>query len=115
MARYQVLAVNDEKDFCECCGKKGLKRVVFIEDTETNEIKHFGTTCAIDPYKSFDVDSEVKQAIRKFDGEQQVFWSRVNAEYKARGGKYAVHPTKPGTWVAADMTLRDQICAEFRA
>ena len=115
MGRYKVLAVNDEKDYCECCGRKGLKRVVFIEDTDTNEIKHFGTTCAVDPYKGFDLDKEVKGAIRKFESEQMVFWSRVNAEYKARGGKHVANPAKPGYFTANNPELKESIAREFRA
>lgn len=43
---YKFIASNDDKDFCSCCGKQGLKRVVWLEHTETTEISHYGTHCA---------------------------------------------------------------------
>lgn len=45
MATYKILAVNDDKDFCQCCGKQGLRRVVWV-DRDNTEILHLGTTCA---------------------------------------------------------------------
>lgn len=42
----RILGINDDKDDCCCCGKTGLKKVVWIEDTETLTIEHYGTTCA---------------------------------------------------------------------
>lgn len=53
MSRYQFLGVNDDRDFCECCGRVDLKRVVWIEDLEEGTVKHFGTTCAQNPSKAF--------------------------------------------------------------
>lgn len=31
MAAFKVLGVNDDTDNCECCGRTGLKRVVWLE------------------------------------------------------------------------------------
>jgi len=73
--RFKVLGINDDKSFCECCGKDGLQRVVWIEDTETGEIKHFGTTCAASPKKGFDLKEEIKQEIRRFDYAQKAILS----------------------------------------
>lgn len=70
--RFAVIAVNDTADFCECCGKKGLKRVVWVLDNETGEHKHFGTTCVLAPSKAFGIDKEVGAAIRQFNHEQAV-------------------------------------------
>lgn len=70
--RFQVIAVNDSSDFCECCGRKGLKRVVWVLDNETGEQKHFGTTCVLAPSKAFGVNKEVQSAIRQFAHEQAV-------------------------------------------
>ncbi len=64
MSRFKVLGVNDEAEDCECCGKTGLKRVVWIEDTETLKIQHFGTTCAESPAKAFGLKKEIKKAVR---------------------------------------------------
>lgn len=88
MARFNVLAVNDDRDFCECCGRAGLKRVVWIEDTETQEIKHFGTTCAASPVKGFAVQKEIKQAISAFQHRQQMIWSLAHRLYRKAGGTY---------------------------
>jgi predicted metal-binding protein len=44
-SKHKILGVNDDRNFCECCGKVGLKRVVWIKNTETGEIVHYGTIC----------------------------------------------------------------------
>ena len=67
MSRFKVKGINDEQDACMCCGKTGLKRVVWIEDTETSEVWHFGTSCAENPTKAFGVKSEIRKAVREFD------------------------------------------------
>jgi len=43
--RIQVLGVNDDKHTCQCCGKSGLKRVVWLSIDGANPV-HYGTTCA---------------------------------------------------------------------
>ena len=43
--RYTYHATNDEADICSCCGKKGLKRVVWLS-CDGNEAAPYGTTCA---------------------------------------------------------------------
>ena len=106
--RYKVVGVNDDKDFCECCGRQGLKRVVWIEDTETQEIKHFGTTCAAAPVKGFGVDKEIKQAIRKFQDQEQAIWRYAHGLYRKAGGTYTGNGQDG--WKAEDMsTLEDCI------
>lgn len=77
MARFQILGVNDDRDFCECCGKQGLKRVVWIQDNELSEVKHFGTVCATQPAKGFgpDVEKAIKSAVRKAAELQKSGWS----------------------------------------
>lgn len=65
--RFKVKGVNDEKDTCECCGKEGLKRVVWIEDTETLEVRHFGTTCAANPAKAYGLKREIASAVREWE------------------------------------------------
>jgi hypothetical protein len=71
MARFNVKAVNDDRDFCMCCGKSGLKKVVWIEDTETSQISHFGTTCASSPAKAFGLQQEIKKAIKDHEKAQK--------------------------------------------
>ena len=101
--RYKVVGVNDDKDFCECCGKQGLKRVVWIEDTETQEVKHFGTTCAAAPVKGFGVDKEIKHAIRTFQDQQQAVWRYAHSLYLKARGTYTGNGQDGGK--ADDMTL----------
>lgn len=69
MNRYQFLGVNDDRDFCECCGKVDLKRVVWIEDLEEGTIKHFGVVCAQNPAKAFGnkVSASIRSAATNFD------------------------------------------------
>ena len=64
-SRFVVKGVNDEQNYCSCCGKSGLKRVVWIEDTETGVVSHFGTTCAESPAKAFGISTEIRAAVRK--------------------------------------------------
>ena len=43
--KYTVVAINDDTDTCECCGRSNLKRVVWLRNSEGFETA-FGTTCA---------------------------------------------------------------------
>lgn len=45
MKTYKIIAINGDVDFCQECGKRGLERVVWLEDMGGNII-HTGTTCA---------------------------------------------------------------------
>jgi hypothetical protein len=77
MSRFQILGINDDRDFCECCGKQGLKRVVWIQDNELSEVKHFGTVCATQPAKGFGpaVEKAIKSAVRRASELQKSGWS----------------------------------------
>lgn len=88
MSKFEVLGVNDDKDFCECCGKTGLKRAVFIRNTETDEVKHFGTTCATSPVKGFGVDKEIKAAIKRADDYIKTLNALAFYAYRRAGGKF---------------------------
>ncbi|EKY4113655.1 TPA: hypothetical protein ACGW3M_001005 [Pseudomonas aeruginosa] len=114
MSRYKLLGINDDKSFCECCGKKGLKKVVWIEDTETGEIRHFGTTCAMSPAKGMYLDAEIKAEVRRQDFIVQNRHKLAHRAYRQRGGKYLPHPTRSGTWVNADPALYKE-CYEAAA
>lgn len=47
MSALRVVGVNDDADFCTCCGRVGLKRVVWIADSDfPGSPSHYGTTCA---------------------------------------------------------------------
>ncbi|QRE00468.1 hypothetical protein [Burkholderia phage BCSR52] len=111
--RYIVRGVNDDKDFCECCGRKGLKRVVWIEDTETQEMKHFGTTCAVQPTKGFDVDADVKYAVRQHQNREKEINRMAYFHYKKLGGKHVKSETDPNAWRAADPELYAKARAEM--
>ena len=94
--RFQILGVNDDRDFCECCGKQGLSRVVWIEDKETGEIRHFGTTCATSPAKGFDLEKQIKSAIRKFRSIIEQRWRKAMRIYRDQGGKMEQFTDKQG-------------------
>lgn len=112
-SRYKVLAVNDDKDFCECCGRQGLKQVVWIEDTETQEIKHFGTTCAAAPVKGFGVEKEIRGAISTFKARKQAFFRWAHKIYRKAGGTYT--EVEPNSFKANDMSLLEQCLTQARA
>lgn len=110
--RYQFLAVNDTRDYCECCGRKGLKRVVWIVDLETGEEKHFGTTCALAPSKAFGLNREIKQAIRDGDHALRIRWTCAWDAYRKAGG--TSEQFAPGQWRATDRKLLDRCFMEVR-
>jgi hypothetical protein len=110
--RYKVVGVNDDKDFCECCGRQGLKRVVWIEDTETQEIKHFGTTCAAAPVKGFGVDKEIKKAIRDFQDREQAVFRYAYSLYRKAGGD--MEGNAQTGWTFTDKTLHANCLTQAR-
>lgn len=46
MTTYLYRGCNDEADTCSCCGRTGLKRVVWLEEADGGEAAPYGTTCA---------------------------------------------------------------------
>lgn len=44
--RFKVLALCDDVDTCEFCGRTDLQRVVAFEDVESGEVLYAGTSCA---------------------------------------------------------------------
>lgn len=113
--RFEVLGVSDDRDFCECCGKQGLKRVVFIQDHETGDIKHFGTTCAASPVKGFGVDKEIKNAISRFESRSKVVSHMAYREYKKRGGQFGPMNRDTGVFPILNRPMYDSIRAEINA
>lgn len=113
-SRYKVLGINDDQESCDCCGKQGLKRVVWIEDTETGAVMAFGTTCALKPSKGFgrDTETNIKKAIRAFDQWQQSRWQQAHFFYRKAGGKYCLGDT-PCSSKVVDMPLYEKILAEL--
>lgn len=112
--QLRVLAVNDDRDFCECCGRQGLKRVVWIEDCESGVIKHFGTTCAAAPAKGFGLEKEIKRAIAERDHIEKTLNFITHRSYRESGGIYT-DGSKPGTRKPADMHLWQSIRAKHAA
>jgi hypothetical protein len=48
--QYTLKGINDDQDTCSCCGKTGLKRVMWLmeldaEGNESGEVFPMGTTC----------------------------------------------------------------------
>ena len=109
MAAYKVLGVNDERDTCECCGKTGLKRVVWIENTETNDIKCFGTTCAQSPAKGFGCDAAIQRAVREHIADGQFALKLAYRNYRQLGGKLNTESNGNRTYV--DQPMFDQCLA----
>ena len=62
--------------------------MVWIEDSETQEIKHFGTTCATAPAKWFGVEKEIKQALLTFNAKQRALFQLSHGIYRKAGGTY---------------------------
>jgi hypothetical protein len=91
MPRFKVLAVNDDKDFCECCGKSNLKKVVWIKDVETGEIQHFGSTCAVRNFKgSFEkIEREIFSATKRTKRDlENMAYSTAEKLYETGGNGY---------------------------
>ena len=85
---YKVRGCNDERDFCECCGKTRLKRVVWIENLDTGDVRHFGTTCAQQPAKGFDCGKEIKAAVSQAVADEKWSWALAYKAYRAAGGRF---------------------------
>lgn len=70
---YQVMGINDDESYCSCCGKTGLKRVVWLAtlDGDGNvdgQAVPFGTTCAayllrITPEKGIHASAAIERKI----------------------------------------------------
>lgn len=113
--KYIVRGVNDEKDYCECCGKTGLKKVVWIENVETSEVMHFGVVCATQPQKGFGVDTEIKRAINEHKEREKALWSEAFRIYrKERGGKLETDPKDIYSHRVADQALYAECLAQAK-
>ena len=95
MLRYKFLGTTDEITACECCGKMDLKQTVGIEDLDTGEQLHFGTTCAARALKL--QVTEVKRGTKAADDEryrQEAAARRVIAEAEsARWAAFLIERT----------------------
>ena len=111
--RFKFLGINDDKSFCECCGRKGLQQVVWVEDTETGEIKHFGTTCANQPAKGFGLKKEIAEGLRSIKAQQQAIAYAALGLYRASGGQIInFQDPKFGPCSRPADALRFEVCKE---
>lgn len=51
MQKFKVVSVDDSSDTCECCGRRGLKKVVGllpldVDGGESGAIRYYGAVCA---------------------------------------------------------------------
>jgi len=71
MAQYKILGVNDDLNFCNCCGKQRLARVVWMENLNTGEVTHYGTTCAARLFAAGTGKKAIKKAV--FEAADKVY------------------------------------------
>lgn len=44
-SKFYIAAIHDDQDFCDCCGKRNLKKVVLVVNANGAEM-NVGTECA---------------------------------------------------------------------
>jgi hypothetical protein len=130
MSGFKILGVNDDQNFCQCCGKSDLKAVVWIQNLETGEVQHFGSVCATKPAKAFgitktDIAKKIKEQEKaeaeKAKKEARVAFEAAQAKanelrvktdnaYLAQGGSF-----NPYSGEARNRTLWQKINDELKA
>ena len=62
--RYRIEGTTDEVTSCDCCGRVRLKHTVALLDTDTDQVRYMGVTCAAHALKipSVEVKTQAKQA-----------------------------------------------------
>ena len=81
---YQVKAINNDYDTCECCGKTNLQKVVWIvevdsDGNETGDPVAYGTQCAA---KKMGFNSQTKAQAQNFvTAKQAEYKEQARAEY----------------------------------
>jgi hypothetical protein len=118
--QFRILGITDNINSCDCCGKQNLQKTVAIENCETGETGHFGTTCAMQPSKCFGFEkSEMARALSDYKREQEIIWAKTRFLYKTKGGKmvsYDDRLTGGGMGLRYDdLPLRDECEREIRA
>jgi hypothetical protein len=118
--QFRILGITDSINSCDCCGKQNLQKTVAIENCETGEIAHFGTSCAMQPSKCFGFEkSEMARALSDYKREQEIIWAKTRALYKTKGGKMVSYDDRlTGGSMGlryADIPLRDECEREIRA
>ncbi|MGL5719388.1 MAG: hypothetical protein ACRCYP_01135 [Alphaproteobacteria bacterium] len=74
MKKFALKGINDDTDSCSCCGRSGLKRVMWVVELNSNseecsEAFHLGTSCGA-KFLGFK-QSKVNTKIKNFDSEVQ--------------------------------------------
>lgn len=118
-AQYRILGIADDINACDCCGKQNLKKTVAIENCETGEIGHFGTSCAMQPSKCFGLEkSDIAKAMSDYKAKLQNIWAKTRVLYKSKGGKMIAYDDRAtgGSMGLryADIELRDLCEKEVR-
>lgn len=104
--RPTIAGVNDERDVCECCGRTGLKRVVWLRYEDATDLVAYGVDCA---YRAVYGRKDSAGATR--------LWKRLSIEHEAAQRKAAYRASvvakierAQAAWapVNPDRTLRDE-------
>jgi hypothetical protein len=45
-ATYSMVGTTDEQTYCDCCGKKNLKKTIVLKHNDTGAIVRYGSNCA---------------------------------------------------------------------
>jgi hypothetical protein len=90
--RIEVLGVNSDKHTCQCCGKSGLKRVVWLSLDGATPV-HYGTTCAarvggVTGSAARDLDQVVARL--KAREVRAAAWHQVNLQARETANRTAV-------------------------
>lgn len=77
-AKYTLVAVNDENDTCQCCGRTGLKKTAVLVN-DFGDTKILGTTCA-GKYLGKGGGESVKAIDAVFSRSNHLFFAGVKSE-----------------------------------
>jgi hypothetical protein len=80
---WKVLGINSDETVCDVCGKENLKRVVWLQSSETGETVKAGTTCAA-LLQKITVKQEIKQEKEWFESQRKKIFEKFRSshEYK---------------------------------
>lgn len=87
MATYRTLAIVDDVNTCDCCGKTGLKHTVAMQ-SDDGALMHFGSVCAT-RHSGRGLKTIKAEAVAAALAKQEA----ANREYKATR-EYAVKEAK---------------------
>lgn len=124
MATYTTLAIVDDVNTCDCCGKSNLKSTVAME-RDDGEVLHFGSVCAT-RHSGRDSKAIASEAVAALELKQATARREFNAsveeiECQARialANKNRITPGKPFAdfcrdAVRAAQAKRAEVAAKF--